>query len=135
MGQVVDSPEVLSAIKELPHLPELLDGLYNCNYSKFFHAMGAFAFSPRPFRALIPLRLFTVEIHPTLTLDRYFAPHVRYIIREFIVLAYAQFLEAYKRHVPWALPPHPSSHIRLFLSVTLGAMAKSFGVGIDFCDK
>ena len=77
---------------------------------------------------------FAVEIHPTLTLDRYFAPHVRYIIREFRILAYAQFLEAYKRYRLSA--DVRSSDSRLFLlSVTLGAMAKSFGVGIDFCDK
>eukprot|EP00850_Spirogloea_muscicola_P010720 SM000064S19742 [mRNA] locus=s64:210500:212551:+ [translate_table: standard] len=48
--------------------------------------------------------------------DRYLAPHFRYYMREVRVLAYSQFLESYK-------------------SVTLDAMARSFGVSTDFLDR
>jgi len=93
--RVVDSPEVLSAIKQTEGLTELLNSLYNCQYKEFFAAM--------------------VNLHPTLKSNRYFSPHSRYIIREYRVLAYGQFLQSYK-------------------SVTLAAMAKNFGVSVEFCD-
>lgn len=93
--RVVDSPEVLSAIKETEGLTELLNSLYDCKYKDFFTAM--------------------VNIHPTLVANRYFSPHCRYIIREYRVKAYSQFLQSYK-------------------SVTLAAMAKNFGVSVEFCD-
>lgn len=48
--------------------------------------------------------------------DRYLAPHFRFFMREVRAVAYAQFLESYK-------------------SVTLEAMARSFGVGTDFLDR
>ncbi|KAL3700554.1 hypothetical protein R1sor_018576 [Riccia sorocarpa] len=48
-------------------------------------------------------------------LDRYLFPHFRYYMREVRVVAYSQFLESYK-------------------SVTMEAMAKAFGVSIDFLD-
>jgi len=47
--------------------------------------------------------------------DRYFAPHVSYWMRELHILAYKQFLDSYQ-------------------SVTLDAMAKSFGVSTKFID-
>jgi 26S proteasome regulatory subunit N7 len=94
--RVVDSPEVLSAIKETDSLADLLNSLYNCRYKDFFAAM--------------------VNLHPTLVANRYFSPHCRYIVREYRVLAYSQFLQSYK-------------------SVTLAAMAKKFGVSVEFCDQ
>ncbi|KAL2651148.1 hypothetical protein R1flu_019276 [Riccia fluitans] len=48
-------------------------------------------------------------------LDRYLFPHFRYYMREVRVVAYSQFLESYK-------------------SVTMEAMAKAFGVSINFLD-
>ena len=47
--------------------------------------------------------------------DRYFFPHASYWMRELHVLAYKQFLDAYQ-------------------SVTLQAMADSFGVSVEFID-
>jgi hypothetical protein len=38
-------------------------------------------------------------MQPVLLSDRYLHQHVAYIIREYRVLAYCQFLEAYKRLV------------------------------------
>ena len=48
--------------------------------------------------------------------DRYLAQHARYLVREMRVLAYSQFLDAYK-------------------SVLLENMAAVFGVGVEFLDK
>jgi hypothetical protein len=38
-------------------------------------------------------------MQPVLLSDRYLHQHVAYIVREYRVLAYSQFLEAYKRCV------------------------------------
>ncbi|KAL5543980.1 hypothetical protein UlMin_007764 [Ulmus minor] len=48
-------------------------------------------------------------------LDRYMHPHFRYYMREIRVVVYSQFLESYK-------------------SVTIEAMARAFGVSVDFID-
>ncbi|XP_061359787.1 26S proteasome non-ATPase regulatory subunit 6 homolog [Gastrolobium bilobum] len=48
-------------------------------------------------------------------LDRYLHPHFRYFMREVRTVVYSQFLESYK-------------------SVTIDAMAKAFGVTVDFID-
>lgn len=48
-------------------------------------------------------------------LDRYLLPHFRYYMREVRSVAYSQFLESYK-------------------SVTMDAMAKAFGVSVNFLD-
>ncbi|KAL6576363.1 proteasome regulatory particle subunit [Orobanche hederae] len=48
-------------------------------------------------------------------LDRYLHPHFRYYMREIRTVVYSQFLESYK-------------------SVTIEAMAKAFGVSVDFID-
>lgn len=48
-------------------------------------------------------------------LDRYLHPHFRYYMREIRTVVYSQFLESYK-------------------SVTIEAMAKAFGVTVDFID-
>lgn len=48
-------------------------------------------------------------------LDRYLFPHFRYYMREVRTVAYSQFLESYK-------------------SVTMEAMARAFGVSVDFID-
>lgn len=56
-----------------------------------------------------------VEVEPILQGDRYFYPHLSFWMRELHILAYKQFLDSYQ-------------------SVTLQAMANSFGVSIDFVD-
>ena len=48
-------------------------------------------------------------------LDRYLHPHFRYYMREVRTVVYSQFLESYK-------------------SVTIEAMAKAFGVTVEFID-
>jgi 26S proteasome regulatory subunit N7 len=56
-----------------------------------------------------------VEVEPILHGDRYFQPHLSFWMRELHILAYKQFLDSYQ-------------------SVTLQAMADSFGVSIGFVD-
>ena len=56
-----------------------------------------------------------VEVESILHGDRYFQPHLSFWMRELHILAYKQFLDSYQ-------------------SVTLQAMANSFGVSIDFVD-
>ena len=74
--KLVDGPEVIGVLRELPGLGRLLNALYDCDYRAFFHAL--------------------VEVTPDLTRDRYTSPHVRILIRELRVLVYAQFLESYR---------------------------------------
>ncbi|KAG7396851.1 26S proteasome non-ATPase regulatory subunit 6 [Phytophthora boehmeriae] len=93
--KIVDSPEILAVINEIPCLAEFLNGIYDCDYKKFFTAM--------------------VDIQPYILRDKYLSIHSRFLYRELRVLAYAQFLEAYR-------------------SVTIGSMAAAFGVSVEFLD-
>ena len=74
--KVVDAPEVLAVIKEIPKLSELLYSFYNCDYSEFFRAFA--------------------EISDAVKNDRYLHAHYRYFMREARIVAYTQFLESYK---------------------------------------
>lgn len=56
-----------------------------------------------------------VAVEPILQADRYLHPHLSFWMRELHILAYKQFLDSYQ-------------------SVTLQAMADSFGVSTDFID-
>eukprot|EP00897_Mesotaenium_endlicherianum_P004689 jgi/Mesen1/4248/ME000022S03532 len=94
--KVVDAPEILTVIGDIPHLTDFLNALHNCQYKKFFVAFAGLTEAIRR--------------------DRYLYPHLRYFMREVRVVAYSQFLESYK-------------------SVTLEAMSRAFGVGIDFLDR
>jgi len=74
--KVIDAPEILTVILEIPDLSDLLNSLYNSNYEQYFKALG-----------LIITRLQS---------DRYLAPHVNFMCRELRILAYSQLLESYK---------------------------------------
>lgn len=94
--KVIKSPDVLSVINEIPHLHSLLHSLYHCRYKEFFLALA--------------------NINTQIKRDRYFAPHIGYIMREARIVAYTQFLESYR-------------------SVQLSSMATTFGVTEDFLDN
>ncbi|KAF0720565.1 Aste57867_205 [Aphanomyces stellatus] len=113
-SKIVDSSEVLAVLLDIPHLSDFLNGLYDCNYKQFFTAIGTSS-SANKVSILILLLLFLVGLHAHVNRDKYLASHSRFIYRELRVLAYAQFLEAYR-------------------SVTLQSMATAFGVGIPFLD-
>lgn len=93
--KIVDSPEILAVLNEIPHLADFMNGLYECDYKRFFTAM--------------------VDIQPYILRDKYLSAHVRFMYRELRVLAYSQFLEAYR-------------------SVTIQSMATAFGVSVEFLD-
>jgi len=94
--KVVNNPHVITIIRDLPAVKSLLESIYQCDYSGFFKALLA--------------------VHPDIVIDRYTGPHAAYIIREFRILAYAQFLEAYK-------------------SVLMSSMAQSFGLSLQLLDE
>lgn len=74
--KIIDGPEVISVMSEIPAVFDLVNSLYECDYKKFLKAM--------------------VEIQPLLVADRYLQPHAGYILRELHVLGYKQFLDSYK---------------------------------------
>lgn len=74
--KVVDTPEILTVIDQIPNLGDFLNTLYKCNYKKFFESFAA--------------------ISDQIRSDMYLYPHFKYYVREIRVLAYAQFLESYK---------------------------------------
>ena len=94
--KLVRNPQITSVLRELPDCRDLLLSLYNCDYLKFFGKLGI--------------------IYAQISKDRYLGLHSNYIVREFRVLAYSQFLEAYR-------------------SVLLSSMAVSFGLTIDVLDQ
>lgn len=75
-ARVVDSPDVLSVIRDIPHLAPLLNCLYSADYAGFMAAI--------------------VAVFPALQRDRYLAPHASYWVREVRVRAYGQYLDAYR---------------------------------------
>merc|ERR1740124_281230 len=75
-AKVIDAPEILQVLHELPHMPELLDGMYSCAYDKLMRALVA-----------------TIDL---MKADRYLTKHARYYFREVRVMAYTQFMESYR---------------------------------------
>jgi 26S proteasome regulatory subunit N7 len=39
-GKVIESPEILEVLHEIPHLEDYITSLYGCDYSKFFTSLG-----------------------------------------------------------------------------------------------
>mmetsp|Transcript_31818 Transcript_31818/g.38478 ORF Transcript_31818/g.38478 Transcript_31818/m.38478 type:complete len:396 (+) Transcript_31818:151-1338(+) len=74
--RVIDAPEILTVIEEMPHLAVFLNSLYNCDYSKFFSAF--------------------VPVAEMVNSDMYLHAHYRYFLRSVRVVGYSQFLESYK---------------------------------------
>jgi len=94
--KVVSNPQVISVIRELPNMQTLLHSIYDCEYALFFESL--------------------MLIHPRMVTDRFLGPHTTYIVREYRILAYAQFLEAYR-------------------SVMMSSMAQSFGLSLPLLDS
>jgi 26S proteasome regulatory subunit N7 len=74
--KIVNSPEVLSVIHEVPEVQNLLNGLYRCDYQQFFKALS--------------------QVITIVEQDEYISQHSRYWAREMRVVAYSQFLESYR---------------------------------------
>jgi len=74
--KVIKSPEILSAIREIPSLQSYLQSFYKGKYDEFFTALA--------------------NVTEQLRKDRYFAPHLQYYVREVRVVAYKQYLQSYR---------------------------------------
>jgi 26S proteasome regulatory subunit N7 len=74
--KVVDSPDIVAVVGEVPHLEELLSGFHGCRYGDFFRAL--------------------VGVHPAVARDRLLARHAAFFLREMRLAAYAQFLASYR---------------------------------------
>ena len=74
--KVLDSPEILEVIDELPHVKQFASSFYYCQYEPFFVSLA--------------------EIENSLSRDVYLHHHVNFYAREMRIRAYAQVLESYK---------------------------------------
>lgn len=74
--KIIDAPEILQVIDEIPHLSPLLNSLYECDYEKFFLALAS--------------------ITDNLKVNYYLSPHAGYFCKEMRVIAYLQMLESYR---------------------------------------
>lgn len=76
--KIIANPEVISILSHMAQVKALLHTLYHCDYEGFFRAIST--------------------LSAQISTDRYIGPHATFIYREYRILAYAQFLEAYKRY-------------------------------------
>lgn len=74
--KIIDSPDILAVIDEIPYLKTLCNALYEFDYKGFFISL--------------------VDIENSIRSDRYFAPHTDWFFREIRLVGYTQFLESYK---------------------------------------
>jgi 26S proteasome regulatory subunit N7 len=74
--KILNSPEVLSVIHEVPHLGSFAEALYHCNYATLFRSLAV--------------------LQQRAKLDMYFAAHAAFYVRETRIKAYAQLLQSYK---------------------------------------
>ena len=93
--KIVTNPQVISVIRDVPNMQQLLRAIYDCDYRTFLQTL--------------------LIVHPRIVSDRFLGPHATYIVREYRILAYSQFLEAYR-------------------SVMMSSMATSFGLSLDLLD-
>ncbi|KAI9103290.1 26S proteasome subunit RPN7-domain-containing protein [Phlyctochytrium arcticum] len=75
-SKVINAPEILEVIHEIPNLSEFATSLYNCQYAQFFQSLAA--------------------IEQTIKYDRLLNAHYRYYVREMRIAVYAQLLESYR---------------------------------------
>ncbi len=75
--KVMQSPEVLQVLDELPHLRQYTTSLYECKYADFFRALAEVEQA-----YLLPSRVLN--------------PHARFYVKEMRIIAYAQLLESYR---------------------------------------
>ena len=74
--KVIDSPDIVAVVGDVPHLETLLSGFHECRYAAFFRAL--------------------VGVHPAVAKDRLLARHAAFFLREMRLAAYAQFLASYR---------------------------------------
>ena len=75
-AQVIHSSDVLSVIRDIPHLKKYTESFYNCEYRQFFEAFA--------------------EILDAISNDIYLKDHQAYYAKEMRLVAYRQYLESFK---------------------------------------
>ncbi|PRP84591.1 hypothetical protein PROFUN_09264 [Planoprotostelium fungivorum] len=75
-NKVINAPEILTSIGNIPNLQTLLKSFYECNYAPFLVALA--------------------DITDVMKRNRYLSAHAEYFSKEMRVLAYSQMLESYK---------------------------------------
>ncbi|WFD29093.1 proteasome regulatory particle subunit [Malassezia sp. CBS 17886] len=77
LKKMMEAPEVLQMIDELPHLRAFTSALYNSEYAAFFRALA--------------------DVEQTYLLpSRVLSRHTQYYVREMRIIAFAQLLESYR---------------------------------------
>ncbi|CAK59435.1 unnamed protein product (macronuclear) [Paramecium tetraurelia] len=94
--KVHQNPEVVGVLRENQVLKSFLESFLQCDYKTLFQKFAI--------------------VNENLSQDQYLSIHRKYLIREYRVVFYSQFLESYK-------------------TVTLNNMAKAFGVSVQFIDR
>lgn len=102
----LDRPDLKGKVIDSPEILAVIDVLPHAR--QFLHSLHGCSYADF-FKAF-------ASLCDAVRSDRYLFPHIRYWMREVRVAAYCQFLEPYR-------------------SVTLDAMASSFGVGSEFLDS
>lgn len=74
--KVIDSPDVLTVIRQMPDLRGFLNSLYECDYSGYIRSLP--------------------QVHQFLMRSRYLASHAHFYLKEMRVAGYKQFLASYK---------------------------------------
>ncbi|KAI8592996.1 26S proteasome non-ATPase regulatory subunit 6 [Geranomyces variabilis] len=75
-AKIIDAPEILEVIDQVPNLADYAKSLYACQYAQFFRSLAA--------------------IEQTMKLDRLLNAHYRYYVREMRIAVYAQLLQSYQ---------------------------------------
>jgi 26S proteasome regulatory subunit N7 len=93
--KLINNPQIIAVIRSQPELQIFMQSLYKCDYKTFYAS----------------LRFIFASVMD----DRYLASHVRYLMKEYRILAYSQFLESYK-------------------SVLMTSMAEAFDISLSLLD-
>ncbi|KAJ3120020.1 26S proteasome non-ATPase regulatory subunit 6 [Physocladia obscura] len=75
-SRVINAPEILEVIGNIPHLDTYANSLYKCEYSQFFTSLAA--------------------IEQDIKFDRLLNAHYHYYVREMRIQAYTQLLDSYR---------------------------------------
>lgn len=108
---LINNPQVIAALRDHPTLRNFLHSLYDCDYAAFFRSMLELQEDIQVFILCLQTRDFSSVFQK----NRFLGPHSNFLFRELRILAYSQFLGAYK-------------------SVKMSSMANAFGMSVDLLD-
>ena len=137
--RVVDTPEILAVLGQLPNMESFLNGLYNCKYKARLSRgippteVLTSCWGLQEFMAAFP------GVADQVRADMHLHKHFRYFLREARVTAYAQA----RPSCPCELSPFckltrlrpRTQFLESYKSVTIEMMASAFGVSASFLDS